>query len=43
MDDEQSGSTDFLSVDSVGIPGCLKYVVLAYRLACTVFVIGMAA
>ena len=43
MDDEQSGSTDVLSADSLEIPGYLTYVVILYRLASTVLVIGMGS
>ena len=43
MEDEQSGSTDILSADSPDIPGYLTYVVLVYRLASAVFVIGMGS
>ena len=41
MDDKQSGSGDTLNTDDMDIPGYLTYVVLVYRLASTVFVIGM--
>ena len=41
MDDEQSGSTDVLIADSLDIPGYLTHVVLVYRFACAMFVIGM--
>ena len=44
MVDEQSGSTDdTLIADSLEIPGYLTCVVLVYRLASTVFVIGMGS
>ena len=43
MDYEESGSTDTLSTDSLDIPGYLTYVVLLYRLASTVFMIGMGS
>ena len=44
MDFEESASTDTLSADSLDIPGYLTYVfVLLYRLASTVFIIGMGS
>ena len=43
MDYEESGSTDTLNADSLDIPGYLTYVVLLYRLASTVFMIGMGS
>ena len=43
MDDEQSGSTDTFSDDGVGIPEYFDYVNLLYRLASTVFVMGMGS
>ena len=42
MEDEQSGSTDKPTTDSLGISEYVSYVFLVYRLASTMFVIGMA-
>ena len=43
MDYEESGSTAILSADSLDIPEYLTYVILIYRLASAVFVIGMGS
>ena len=43
MDEEQSGSTGTSITDNLDIPGYLTYVVLVYRLASAVFVIGMGS
>ena len=43
MDDEQPGLTDTFSEDGVDIPECVDYVNLLYRLASTVFIIGMGS
>ena len=43
MEDEQSGSTDTPTTDSLGISEYVSYVVLVYHLISTVFVIGMAS
>ena len=43
MDDELSGSTDTFKDDGVGIPEYVDYVILLYRLASIVFVVGMGS
>ena len=43
MGDEQSGSTDIFKDDGVDIPEYFNYFSLLYRLASTVFVVGMGS
>ena len=43
MEDEQSGSVGTFSDDSMDIPEYVDYISLLYRLACTIFIIGMGS